>query len=210
MKVTAPSRGLADLMRQAIIHSPSLQWTLLDGHPCATSDFFFHDGDDRPVALIDPHRPGWIFLDQEDVERRTALLGPRDGPRNEQPERALEHELFREMSAAGLKVRRQVRVEGGVIDLLVDTEPPCIVEVKAIGDLFTVSRAAAQLWRYAQSYPGARLFVAAPPPILPDASAFLTKMGMDILRSTRDITAEAHGPRRRSPASGNRLDDEAV
>jgi hypothetical protein len=185
MKIPVPAGGLADLMRQAIAHRPSLQWTLLDGYPCAISDFFFHDGDDRPVALIDPHRPGWIFLDREGDERHRE--GEKDGPRYEQPERALEHELFREISAAGLKVRRQVRVEGGIIDLLVATDPPCIVEVKAIGDLFSVARAAAQLWRYAQSYPGARLFVAAPPPILPEASAFLARLEMRVMRSARDL-----------------------
>jgi hypothetical protein len=156
---------------------PSLKWALLDGHPCATSDFFFEDGSDRPVALLLPSGRGWYFFDPDDAQRRDERIGVCTG-RNQQPEMKFESTLFEQITAAGRLVRRQVRTSSGIIDLLVEGDPPTLIEVKATGDIFTIAKAAAQLWIYAREYPGAQLFVAAPPPVLPDAKAFLSRLGM--------------------------------
>jgi hypothetical protein len=159
----------------AIASHPSPKWTLVDGHPCATSDFFFGDGDDRPVALLLPD--GWYFFDGTAAQRRDERIRG-GGSRNAQPEREFEIALFEQLIAAGYSVRRQVRMSFGIIDLLIESAPPTLIEVKANGDIFAVAQAAAQLWIYAREYPGARLFVAAPPPVSPDARTFLSRLGM--------------------------------
>jgi hypothetical protein len=159
----------------ALASHPSPKWILVDGHPCATSDLFFGDGDDRPVALLLPN--GWYFFELSDAPRRDERISG-GGSRNAQPEREFELALFEQLIAAGHSVRRQVRTNSGIIDLLIEGAPPTLIEVKAMGDLFTVAQAAAQLWIYASEYPGARLFVAAPPPVLPDARTFLGRLGM--------------------------------
>ena len=64
--------SLSKLLREAAISDPS--WWLVVGNAVfATSDFFFHDGDNRPVALVVDHYDSgghWLFLERADVERR--------------------------------------------------------------------------------------------------------------------------------------------
>jgi hypothetical protein len=166
---------LLTTLAQSIAENPSSKWVLLGGHPCATSDFFFKDGSDRPVALAAPGC--WYFLDPDDARRRDeriAGLGRSQLP----TERKFELELFEQIAAAGRLVSRQVRTASGIIDLLIEGKPPTLIEVKANGDIFSIAHAAAQLWNYAREYPGARLFVAAPPPVSTDAEAFLKRLGM--------------------------------
>jgi hypothetical protein len=165
------------VLATAIANNPDSKFALLDGHPCATSDFFFKDGSDRPVALFLPGGKGWHFFDPDDARRRDERIGVRQ-TRNEQPERELESTLFKQLTAAGHLVRRQVRTSSGIIDLLIEGDPPTLIEVKADGALSAIAQAAGQLWSYARDYPGARLVVAAPPPVLPEARAFLKRLGM--------------------------------
>jgi hypothetical protein len=65
------------MLKQAAIENPSLQWLVVDDVVFATSDFFFHDGDNRPVAMVEDDHNGvghWVFLDIADVKRRHAMI----------------------------------------------------------------------------------------------------------------------------------------
>lgn len=78
-------------------------------------------------------------------------------------EKAVEEQILRELLA--LKVpeemlRRGEKRSSGVIDILIYTQPPCIIEVKAILDGATLKKAIKQLGQYQSSFPRARLFIA--------------------------------------------------
>jgi hypothetical protein len=65
--------GAKEALRQAALEKPSARWLVVDDAVFATSDFFFHDGDDCPVAMVGEDHDGvgyWVFLDKADVERR--------------------------------------------------------------------------------------------------------------------------------------------
>jgi hypothetical protein len=69
--------GAREMLRRAAIENPSLQWLVIGDAVFATSDFFFHDGDDRPVALVEDDHNGvghWVFLERAEIERRHAMI----------------------------------------------------------------------------------------------------------------------------------------
>lgn len=166
---------------QDIAEHPSLDWTLLGGCPCATAHFFFKDGGDRPCALLlgDRDKLEWGFLDLEDARYREERLG-RATVQNNSPEKEFELALVEQIKATGRSVRRQVRTKSGRVDIVIDDPPLTLIEVKAIGDISSVAQAAAQLWGYAPHFPGARLAVAAPPPVEPTAITFFNRLGMSL------------------------------
>ena len=54
------------------------------------------------------------------------------------------------------------------------------VSMAALVELIKAHSSSNQLWSYARDFPAARLFVAVPPPISPNAKAFLSRLGMDL------------------------------
>jgi hypothetical protein len=65
--------GAREMLRRAAIENPSSHWLVVGDAVFATSDFFFHDGDDRPVAMVEDDHNGvghWLFLERADAERR--------------------------------------------------------------------------------------------------------------------------------------------
>jgi hypothetical protein len=65
--------SLSKLLREAAIQKPSSRWLVVGNAVFATSDFFFHDGDNRPVAVVVDDYDGsghWELLERSDVERR--------------------------------------------------------------------------------------------------------------------------------------------
>ena len=62
--------GAREMLRGAALASPSSRWLVIGDAVFATSDFFFHDGDNRPVAMVEDDHNGvghWVFLDKADV-----------------------------------------------------------------------------------------------------------------------------------------------
>ena len=65
--------GVREMLKRAAIEKPSSRWLVIGDAVFATSDFCFHDGDDRSMAMVEDDHNGvghWVFLDQADIERR--------------------------------------------------------------------------------------------------------------------------------------------
>lgn len=77
-------------------------------------------------------------------------------------ESKIEEYLYEELVQGGSEVRRQVRTEYGIIDLLVGRPPHSIIEVKADSCRRLVIEAIGQLIAYSCAYPGATLYIATP------------------------------------------------
>lgn len=78
-------------------------------------------------------------------------------------EELLELKLLEELRGLGAptdRVERQVKCGTGRIDIVVYTQPPCLIEVKVILDERTMKDAIGKLTRYSSHFPAARLFVA--------------------------------------------------
>ena len=69
--------NLREALKRAALENPSSRWVVIDDMVFATSDFFFHDGDTRPVAMVEEDHNGvghWLFLDRADIERRHQMI----------------------------------------------------------------------------------------------------------------------------------------
>jgi hypothetical protein len=70
--------GARESLRQAaLVEKPSSHWLVVEDAVFATSDFFFHDGNDRPVAMVENDHNGvghWVFPERADVERRHQMI----------------------------------------------------------------------------------------------------------------------------------------
>ena len=78
-------------------------------------------------------------------------------------EQAIELKILRELRALQVPqemLDRQVKSSSGRIDIVIYTQPRCLIEVKAILDERELKKAINQLSRYRASFPRSRLFVA--------------------------------------------------
>src|SRR5881409_3357965 len=69
-----------------------------------------------------------------------------------------------ELGVASDMVAREVRCKSGRIDVVVYTQPRCLIELKVSLDLKTLNDAIKKLMVYRRDYQGARLFIWAHPP----------------------------------------------
>lgn len=125
-----------------------------------TSHLFFNDGNDIPVALL--HQGQAVFFDSEALHKREV----QEANRREElqgwqhfDETAFRHKVLETLRAEGRKVRQEVSTPYGRIDILIDEEPPTIIELKITDDMESLFKAVGQLVFYSSVFPYAKLMI---------------------------------------------------
>lgn len=88
-------------------------------------------------------------------------------------EKLYERSIIANLKQHNIPCRSQVSTPYGVIDILIDTTPPTIIEVKRDASLSALRAAVGQLVFYQAAFPTAHLYIATPDPISPEYQAIL-------------------------------------
>ena len=118
-------------------------------------------------------------------------------------ERALAQRIVDELTEFGVApemVGREVKCDSGRIDVVVYTQPRCLIELKVSLDSKTQGVAIKELMLYRRGYPGARLFIWAHAPLIrvdKNQLALLNRRGIRLW--TRKIASEIALECRRTP-----------
>jgi hypothetical protein len=159
------------------------------GRQLLTSHSLFGDFDETPVAELVRVERGHVvvrYFDVETARRRREFVARRE-QEWERMKRArgnaemeFEHLLASRIEASGRRIRRQVRVSAGIIDILVEDPPLSIIEVKVSGSVGSIGHALTQLFSYETAFPGARLYVATVKPLHAQAIVLLERCGVSL------------------------------
>ena len=132
------------------------------GKYIASSDFFFKDSNLTPVAI--GHRGQWDFIDKAAEEKYTQLhpKSSKKPDRGDTGEYKIQKELLVQLIKQGYRARREVITKHGIIDILIESDPVKIIEVKTSSAMTDVASAVGQLFRYSADYPNAELYYYCP------------------------------------------------
>lgn len=98
-------------------------------------------------------------------------------------EKAFENEIVLWLKKNRVPYKQQRRTGPGILDIFIETTPPCIVEVKKDSSLRGIAGAIDQLYRYANGKPDVTLFFASPRPVCNLGQAILSAVGVFIWRN---------------------------
>ena len=88
--------------------------------------------------------------------------------------------ICEKLQDAEIKYKREVVCDGGRIDILIPGAPPKIIEAKVDAYPSLVKKAVSQLKRYAQSFPNAELYFAAPREPVGEACSILQEHNISV------------------------------